>query len=177
MVHTSKTCNLINWEHRQTFLICDNFVFWRMWSNMECNILESLKMYVSQEYAVGISPGHIWIPWRKQFENFWEFSQNFKIMSFNTNHSFILKMIENWILKMTENKYRINSIIHNDSSDDYDIWESLWYCTDVNNAFLVIRADFRMCKTSTCVTKSKDTVVYGNSIWQELVTVTEAVWP
>jgi len=82
---------------------------------------------------------------------------------------------------MTENKYRMNSIIHNDSSDDYDddynILESLWYCTDVNNAFLVIKADFRMCRISTCVIKSEDTVLCGNSIWQELVTVTEDVWP
>jgi len=48
-------------------------------------------------------------------------------------------MIENWILKITKNKYGINSIIYNDSSDDYDdhygIWESLWYCTYVSNAF------------------------------------------
>jgi len=50
-------------------------------------------------------------------------------MSFNTIHSFILKMIENLILKMTEYKYRMNSIIRSDSSDDYvdhyDVWESL----------------------------------------------------
>jgi len=38
-------------------------------------------------------------------------------------------MIENIILKMTKNKYRMNSIICSDSSDDYDdhyeFWESL----------------------------------------------------
>ena len=100
-------------------------------------------------------------------------------MSFNTIH--ILKITESWILKMTENKYRINSIIPNDSSDDYDdhydIWESLWYCTDVSTAFLVIKADFRMCKISTCVTKSEDTILCGNSIWQELVTEKEDIWP
>ena len=101
-------------------------------------------------------------------------------MSFNTIHSFILKMIENLILKMTEYKYRMNSIIRSDSSDDYvdhyDVWESLWYCTNASNAFLVIKADFRMCKIS-CVTKSEDKIVCGNSIWQELVTEKEDVWP
>jgi hypothetical protein len=152
MVCASKTCNLINWKHRLTFLICDRRQI-----------------------------GHIWIPWRKWFENFCEFSQNFKTMSFNTILSFILKMVENWILKMTENKYRINSITHSDSSDDYgdhyDVWESLWYCTDASNAFLVIKTDFRMCKISTCVTKSEDTIVCGNSIWQELVAEKEDVWP
>ena len=43
--------------------------------------------------------------------------------------------------------------------------------------FLVIKADFRMCKISTFVTKSEDTVLCGNSIWQELVTEREDVWP
>ena len=101
-------------------------------------------------------------------------------MNFNTIHSFILKMIENIILKMTKNKYRMYSIICSDSSDDYDdhyeFWESLWYCTDASNAFLVIKADFTMCKIS-CVTKSEDTIVCGNSIWQELVTVKEDILP
>jgi hypothetical protein len=35
------------------------------------------------------------MPWRKQFENLYELSQNLKIMSFNTIHGFILKMTEN----------------------------------------------------------------------------------
>jgi hypothetical protein len=41
----------------------------------------------------------------------------------------------------------------------------------------VIKADFRMCKISTLLTKSEDTDLCGNSIQQELVTEKEDVWP
>jgi hypothetical protein len=38
----------------------------------------------------------------------------------------------------------------------------------VSNAFLVIKADFRMCIIITCVIRCEDTVLCGNGIWQEL---------
>ena len=40
----------------------------------------------------------------------------------------------------------------------------------------MIEANFRMWVISTCVTKSEDTVLYGNSVWQELVTEKEDIW-
>jgi hypothetical protein len=39
----------------------------------------------------------------------------------------------------------------------------------------VIKDDFRMCKISTFITKSEDTVLCGNSIRQELVIEKEDV--